>query len=304
MSVGDLAGLSIDFDSVASHLRGYGIKNGEADGKEYERALPRALELLERSGARCTYFLIAGEAKQHPAAVRSIAEAGHEIGCHSMTHLLPFALGNAEQKKSELRDAKHLLEDLAGSPVTGFRAPGWDVSGSLLEDLVEVGYTYDASSFPSWMLLLHRMTVRRKSEGGGGARASALQLLFGRAAPHLLRLRGGTLVEIPICTTPLLRLPYYHTFRFILPRGAFRLLTALALSRRSAVNYVFHAVDFLGVREDSLDERILRHPGMPLSLGEKLAEAERSLQEMRSAGRGLVPLAAIAERSLRPRNTP
>ena len=67
-----LAGLSVDVDSVASHLEGYGFERPPDDGMAYETALPRALDLFDELGARATFFLIAEEAEAHPETVREI----------------------------------------------------------------------------------------------------------------------------------------------------------------------------------------------------------------------------------------
>ena len=290
------SGLSIDVDSVASHLQGYGFLDGVRDGKAYERAIPRVLEMLAKLEARCTFFLIAQEAVQHREVVRAIVAGGHEVGCHSMTHTLPFDLTDPDRRKRELADARTLLEEVAGAPVTGFRAPSWDAPPFLLPSLAASGYRYDASSYPTWMLLLHRLTVARKS-GDQRAVVSAPigHLFFGRAKPHVVECGGRALAEIPICTAPFVRIPYYHTLRFILPPAGFRVLALLARRRQGPLGYVFHAVDFLGVKEDTLDERISRHPGMRLPLEQKLGLAAAAVRELGIGGRSVTSLKTIAE---------
>ncbi len=50
-----------------------------------------------------------------------------------------------------MRDGKALLEDLAGVPVTGYRAPEWSLRGAASEwcdDLPELGFSYDSSRAP------------------------------------------------------------------------------------------------------------------------------------------------------------
>jgi len=176
--------------------------------------------------------------------------------------------------------------------VVGFRAPSWGVTATLLARLREAGFRYDASSFPSWMLFLLRWSVARRGVSDEARLGASLrQALLARAAPHLVD--GGALVELPLCTTPLARLPYYHTLRFLLPEPAFRALGAAARLRRTPF-YAFHAVDFLGVAADGLDQRIARHPGMDRPLDDKLELARRSLAEL-GRGRQVVPLRDIAE---------
>ena len=47
---------------------------------------PRLLELLDRHGARATFFLIGQFARACPGIVREIADRGHTIGNHTQTH--------------------------------------------------------------------------------------------------------------------------------------------------------------------------------------------------------------------------
>ena len=48
--------------------------------------LDRVLPILERHGARATFFLIGAEMERRPGLARRIAEAGHEIANHSYSH--------------------------------------------------------------------------------------------------------------------------------------------------------------------------------------------------------------------------
>jgi hypothetical protein len=287
--------LSVDVDSVSVHLRGYGIDDAADDGSSYRIAVPRMLGLLRAAGARATFFLIAAEAVRHPDAVRSIVAAGHEVACHSMTHRLPFDVSDCERARLEIAAARTVLEELAGEDVVGFRAPGWEVSAALVSQLYSAGFRYDASSFPSWMFLVLRWSISRRSGlARGRLRKPRRQGLLERATPHVvIDSNGRSLVEIPLCTTPLVRLPYYHTLRLLLPDPVFRAIGAAA-RRRHLATYVLHAVDVLEVGADRLDSRIARHPGMNRPLSTKLELARRSLVEL-GRGRRIVPLRTIAD---------
>jgi peptidoglycan-N-acetylglucosamine deacetylase len=275
------AWISMDVDSVASHLQGYAIHDSTDPDSVYTTALPRALELFERLGVRCTFFCIASEAARHSTIVRSLIDGGHEVASHSMNHQVPFTLDTEEDRRRELVDSRTLLESLAGAPVTGFRAPSWDIDPARRSFVRAAGYRYDASSYPSWMMILLRWLIANKSAQKSGKRGSALTTLLDTPGPYV---RDG-LCEFPITTTPLLRLPYYHTLFLLLPHAAFSILRAMAHTRRSPIGYVFHAVDFLAAGEDRLDPRIRRHPGMTLQLTTKLrlaGEAVLALKRHRS----------------------
>ena len=43
----------------------------------------RVLELLDRYHCRATFFVLGWVAEREPSLVREVAEAGHEIACHS-----------------------------------------------------------------------------------------------------------------------------------------------------------------------------------------------------------------------------
>ncbi|MCK5439834.1 MAG: polysaccharide deacetylase family protein, partial [Gemmatimonadetes bacterium] len=105
-----LVGLSIDVDSVASHLEGYGFERPADDGAAYRAAVPRIMNLLDSFSARATFFLIADEARHHPDVVRRIVARGHEVASHSMTHRLPFAQLAPPDLRLEVRGSKTLLE--------------------------------------------------------------------------------------------------------------------------------------------------------------------------------------------------
>jgi peptidoglycan/xylan/chitin deacetylase (PgdA/CDA1 family) len=47
---------------------------------------PQVLALLEKYGARATFFLIGAKAASYPELTRMILEAGHTIGNHTQTH--------------------------------------------------------------------------------------------------------------------------------------------------------------------------------------------------------------------------
>src|SRR3954465_8774333 len=51
-----------------------------------EQGAPRLLELFAQSGLRATYFTTGEVAERYPDAVRAVVDAGHELGCHGVTH--------------------------------------------------------------------------------------------------------------------------------------------------------------------------------------------------------------------------
>jgi peptidoglycan/xylan/chitin deacetylase (PgdA/CDA1 family) len=55
------------------------------DGPDPETT-PKVVALLEKYGARATFFLIGAKAAKYPELARMISDAGHTIGNHTQTH--------------------------------------------------------------------------------------------------------------------------------------------------------------------------------------------------------------------------
>jgi polysaccharide deacetylase family protein (PEP-CTERM system associated) len=110
----------------------------------------RVMDLLEESNVRGTFFILGWVAERYPALVREIVARGHEPACHSHWHRLVYKLDPKEFREDTLR-AKDAIEQAAGVPVQGYRAPSFSITDRSLwafEVLVETGFKYDSSIFP------------------------------------------------------------------------------------------------------------------------------------------------------------
>jgi peptidoglycan/xylan/chitin deacetylase (PgdA/CDA1 family) len=108
------------------------------------------LELCADLGATGTWFCLGDQAQRHPELVKRIAEAGHRIGVHGLTHTRVFELPR-ETWRRHLAEARARLQDLSGQAVTGYRAAEWSLrhaAETWWEDLPELGFTFDASRAP------------------------------------------------------------------------------------------------------------------------------------------------------------
>lgn len=110
----------------------------------------RILELLERLGARATFFVLGWVAEQEPLVIREIISAGHEVGCHSYQHCCVWRM-TPEEFRADTRRALRVIEDASGQKVLGYRAPTFSIVKRSLwavEVLAEEGLVYDSSVFP------------------------------------------------------------------------------------------------------------------------------------------------------------
>jgi peptidoglycan/xylan/chitin deacetylase (PgdA/CDA1 family) len=117
-------------------------------------ALPRILRLLETAMIRASFFIPAWVAGHYPDAVRTIAAAGHEIGCHGDEHERVSEL-DREREEAILVKSVDVLGTLAGRRPLGYRAPAWQLSSHTLELLARHGFDYSSNMMDRLVPYLH-----------------------------------------------------------------------------------------------------------------------------------------------------
>lgn len=121
------------------------------EAEEIEINTLEIVDLLAETGQRGTFFILGRIARDMPRLVRRIADAGHEIGCHSYYHRRLFQFDRPQTRRF-LVEARHALEDAAGQRVCGFRAPDFSIIAAnswVFDELREAGYIYDSSVMPT-----------------------------------------------------------------------------------------------------------------------------------------------------------
>ncbi len=115
-----------------------------------ERSIDRVLALLDAQKIRATFFTVGQVAAGHPHMIRRIIGAGHELACHSYQHEL-VSRQSPDEFRADVRRAKGVLEDLAGTAVVGYRAPNYSIGHEqawAYDILLEEGFQYDSSVYP------------------------------------------------------------------------------------------------------------------------------------------------------------
>jgi len=176
--------LTIDFEDW---YQGLEIPHSEWDKYEdrIEAVGERLLKILDDAGVKATFFVLGYVAEKHPALVKRLRDAGHEIGTHGFSHTLIYTQA-PELFKEELTRAIHFLEDLTGEKVLGHRAPFFSITKDslwALDILGELGVRYDSSIFP---ILNYRYGI-----------ADAPRF------PYKIQREGCEFVEFPISTLKL-----------------------------------------------------------------------------------------------------
>ncbi len=109
----------------------------------------RALDLVEASGARATFFVLGWVAERFPELVREIAARGHEVASLGYDHRTMEEMGPPELRADVVR-AREALERATGLRVLGHRVPHYLGPYDMwaLDLLAEEGFAYDSSVKP------------------------------------------------------------------------------------------------------------------------------------------------------------
>lgn len=96
------------------------------------------LELFESEHVSATFFLIGKHAAAHPELVKEIAQRGHAIGSHSLSHKVMPLLTTREIER-EIHHANSVFADVLGHTPTLFRPPYGLVDQRAADCLNELG---------------------------------------------------------------------------------------------------------------------------------------------------------------------
>lgn len=256
---------------------------------------PILLDRLRRHDLKITIFIVGQDAalsKNHDA-LRAMAEAGHDIGNHSFHHEPWLHRYSIEQISSEIAEAEFHIESATGKRPCGFRGPGYSLSEAVLRVLSTRGYLYDASSFPTVIGPLARMYYFWHSRDFTPEEKENRKLLFGTLLDGLRPLRpylwsldtNQSLLEIPVTTMPLFRLPihlsylqYLMKFSSVVASAYLRWAVALCRVNRIQPSFLLHPLDFLG--GDSVPN-LSFFPGMELTTDQKLSNFDRVISYLK-----------------------
>ena len=298
-----LASLSMDLDNLWSYMKTHGDAGWELFPSYLELVVPRVLNFLRQRDLRITFFIVGQDAvlEKNALALRSIAEAGHEIGNHSFHHEPWLHLYTLPQIEAELIRAEKSIHEATGQKPVGFRGPGYSLSLPILQALMQLGYDYDASTLPTYIGPFARafyfMTAKLSPE-----EKKFRKMLFGGLRdglrplnPYRWRLDGASqgLIEVPVTTMPIFKIPFHMSYilylsRFSarLARAYFRIATLLCRLTRTSPSLLLHPLDFLGgdeIRELSF------FPAMDLS-GERKIELVSQILSIYSDSFTIVPV--------------
>ncbi len=243
----------------------------EARWAELNRRAPllvrRLLDRMDAFGVRGTFFMLGWLAGYEPDLVKEIAKRGHEVASHGWDHKR-ITHQSRQSFRDSVRRTKHLLEDLVGQDVLGFRAPSFSIVPGTewaLDVLLEEGHRYDSSLFP----------IKQHPNYGYPE---------GERDPYWITRPAGRIAEIPPATLRLAgtNLPaaggaYFRLLPYPLIRGALR----SAQDRRVPGTFFIHPWEL----DQELPAHVVLPPLVRLRLfggrGKAWSRLDRLLSEFR-----------------------
>ena len=286
------ASLSLDLDNLWSYLKTHGDAGWEAFPSYLDVVVPRFLSVLDAASLRITVFVVGQDAalERNHAALRSMVEAGHEVGNHSFHHEPWLHLYSPEEVAAEIERAEAAIEGATGIRPRCFRGPGYSVSETVLRVLRRRGYALDCSTFPTFVgplarayyFLRARLDAEEKAKRDalfGGLRDGTRPL-----APYRWDLPEGPLLEVPVTTLPGLRVPIHFSYLhwlagFSEPLARSYFASALRSCDLAGVapSLLLHPLDFLG--GDDVAE-LAFFPGMDQPGARKVERMHRLLASL------------------------
>jgi hypothetical protein len=288
------ASVSLDLDNQWSYMKTHGDDGWQTYPSYLDIVVPRVLEFLRQRQLHITFFVVGQDAALacNRDALASLANSGHEIGNHSFHHEPWLHLYSPQQIADELARAEdHIVSATNYQPI-GFRGPGFSLSEDVLNVLCQRGYLYDASTFPTYIGPLAR-AYYFMSQGRQWTKSEReqRQKLFGGICdgfrplkPYKWQLQTGELLEIPVSTMPIFKIPIHLSY--ILYLGSFAPALALQYFRTAVVlcrltstplSLLLHPLDFLG--KDDVSE-LSFFPAMQLEHQRKLELVSQALDIM------------------------
>jgi peptidoglycan/xylan/chitin deacetylase (PgdA/CDA1 family) len=233
----------------------------------FEEGIPRLLALFAAYGIRATFFVCGRDLPAQAGWLREMVRQGHEVANHSTWHRTGFARLKREEKRADIATTHVLIEAACGRAPVGFKSPGFSFAADQLGVLAELGYRYDSSILPAPYAPLLR-SLQRALSGGHVDPSHYGRALHGLAPLHpyhpdpakphrrhrpiyqSTNLPIYHLLEAPITTMPILRLPMHSTFVLTAGQALFDAGLTLAKARRVPINYLLHAADVIDAVPD------------------------------------------------------
>jgi peptidoglycan-N-acetylglucosamine deacetylase len=289
-----LASVSLDLDNQWSYMKIAGRQDWQDYPSYFDVLVPYLLETLAELDLEITVFIVGKDAvfDKNKDYLREIAIKGHEVGNHSYHHDSWLHTFPRKDLEHDIIQAEEHIERATGQTPKGFRGPGFAWNAALLEILSERGYLYDASTFPTFLGPLLRLfyfystNLTREEKETRKNLFGSYKEGFRPVKPYIWDLPSDkSLIEIPVTTIPILKIPfhltyllYLHGYSPVLMHAYLNLALALCKTTGTPPSFLLHPTDLIGA--DKVPE-LSFFPGMEIPSHQKLSVFREIIEKLR-----------------------
>jgi peptidoglycan/xylan/chitin deacetylase (PgdA/CDA1 family) len=169
------------------------------------------LNLLKETNVKATFYCTATYAKSRHDIIQRIVDEGHELASHGYFH--------SEFIPEHLASSKKLLEDLADTPIKGYRMARMMPVDE--KEVQKAGYKYNSSINPTWLPGRYNNWDK----------------------PRKWFWKDGVL-QIPSSVSPLIRFPLFWLSFHNLPMFIIKWLSNITFNKDGYLNLYFHPWEF------------------------------------------------------------
>lgn len=205
--------------------------------------LDKLMPLLADPAIQSTLFTTANFANHYPDSIKALSEK-HEIASHSFYH--------SSYSTEHLKLSRERLSAIINKEVVGLRMPR--MKQVPVEDIIEAGYSYDASIHPTWL----------------PGRYNNMHL------PKNLYKQEG-LIRIPASVSSFCRIPLFWLSFKNFPYSFYLALAIHSLETEGFLSLYFHPWEFVDISAYSLPNYTTK--GCQSSLFDKLNRLITDLKE-------------------------
>ena len=299
-----LLSISVDLDEIHHYYRIHGLDAADAVSAVYSRAVPRISDWAEQRGIPLTWFVVGQDlqiAANAEAATR-LAAGGDELGCHSYSHWYDLTRRPFAEMERDVQRGVLAIREQAGAQATGFRAPGYVVTDTLLSLLLEQGFAYDSSVFPCPSYYALKAAAYAKLAARGRESEAIIdrpEVLRAPTTPYRVGqpfwFRGTGVWEIPIQVTRRARLPFIGTSLTLAGAFGARLL-AQGVAGEPLLNLELHGIDALD-QHDGLSVLAKHQRDLRIGWAKKLDAIDAAVTLLRGKGYACVRMDELAARA-------
>ncbi len=267
--------VGVDVDALKYYYQIHGLDARGASDAAWSLGVPRFLKLFEETGCPATFYCVASDLDDAlpRRLLRDMVAQGHEVGNHTQDH----HYGLTELSSAEIYDqialARLRLEEVSGSKVVGFRAPGYHLNGTVIRAAQASGHRYDTSVFPCVPYYLAKAGIMGLMRLKGRTSRSILgrpDALIAPRTPYVASLenpyrktQAEGLDEFPISV--LGGIPLIGTAFTALGQLPSLAVVTAASKRYTHLTLEFHAADLLSIDEDGLPSQLSVQPDLKVS---------------------------------------